>query len=173
MLDFQKYSSISQNAFNDRKRFKQEKGEIEQVAEIRMKMRYNDQEEQEVYKNNFLIPNNKEFIELYKKNGKNVRAIAKELELSEKVIFSKATEIAKYIEYIKKINYSKKNIKEDGLDELKSKNTHLLEENKNLLMLLEQKESEIINLKKQLSEFENSEKKRWFFGKKRCSRFFQ
>lgn len=160
MLDFQKYYSISNNAFSDRKRNKQEKSELEQVAEIRMKMRYEDKEEQEVYRNNFLIPNNKEFIELYKKHGKNVRAIAKELELSERVIFSKATEIAKYIEYIQKINYSKKTIKEDNLEDLKGKNVHLLEENKNLLMLLEQKENEIVNLKKRISELENSEKTR-------------
>ncbi len=173
MLDFQKYYGISKTAFDDRKRTKQEKSELEQVAEIRMKMRYEDKEEQEVYKNNFLIPNNKEFIELYKRNGKNVRAIAKELELSEKVIFSKATEIAKYIEYIKKINYSKKNIKEDTLEDVKGKNVHLLEENKNLLMLLEQKDSEIVNLKKKLADLENSEKTRWFYVKKRCYRFFR
>lgn len=65
----------------------------------------NNDEMKMIYINNFLITDEKEFVDMWKKSNKDINALSKELNLPMGIITSKLLEITKYSERI----YRKKN----------------------------------------------------------------
>lgn len=61
---------------------------------------FQDKNEKEIFINNFIIPNTKEFLELRISCGKNIIKIAKTLDIPASIVFSKMSEISIFEKFI-------------------------------------------------------------------------
>ena len=148
MIEKEKYIKIYKKGITDGKEHVGSFNDLKEIANIYANKYFETNEEKDIYINNFIIHDNKQFIEVHLKNNKDAKKTAKTFEVDEPFVFSKIIELQMYQDFVKEILEKSD---ESEIDILKRKNSKLLEENSLLLQALEQSKTREKMLERQLN----------------------